>query len=608
VRVPAPSQTTTRHRATAIGVALAAGAAAVLLHRESPALAPPPLCGGAAEAFGALAARVFRDAPAGLWWLHANGVLTAVAVAALVLAARTLAVSWPAAVAAALAFGLLPRFAPIVAPAAPAASALAALTLLALMRLTDPARAERAGRRSRALLWGSLALTPLFLPSAAFPVLVAIVGAGAWRSRRASSRHAIVIGGCVALATIALAAAMAAFAPRLPPSIDTSRSAWSCVLPALRHGPGLFAALTTHVFAPAGIYALALTVLGAFALGLRRDARLAVAIAYAAVVGAAVLWSDRPSDAAAPVVVVMWLVAAVGLEETLRQCRRGVGGRLAAIALVVLLPGLPFSRPAPRMPAEWTPFGQEALSQRSMERVLGAMPNGAVLVRDDAMTDVLLRSLDGTRQRTGKSLRVADRHSSALVAEAGRPRGAVYALPSASSILPLRAFALSDSLLPGLARVHWAGSCDDVGAEWHAVASLGAPGPFAFVASDAASHGPIVVYVASDAPFAGRPIDWPGATARGFSWDVFDRAPDGSEGARQDSFAEDSAPLAGVWRDAPHVARFELWRTPDAPLGLGVDPGTVPIAAMARLRPDAGASQHIAICTMTRYERARVGR
>jgi hypothetical protein len=365
-------------------------------------------------------------------------------------------------------------------------------------------------------------------------------------------------------------------------------------------------AVSTHLFVPAGIYALALAALGAFVLWLRRDVRLAVAMTYAVVVGAAVLWSGQTADALAPAVVSLWLLTAVGLEETLRQCRRGPGGRLAAALLVALLPGLPFARPAPRVPAEWTPFGQDSLSRESMQRVLGAMPDGAVLVRDDAMTDILLRSLGGVSRRTGKSLRIVDRDSTALAAEAARPDAAVYALPSAASVLSLRAFALSNGLLPGLARVRRVGSCDGVTADWRAVLSLTSSRTFALVAGDAASHGPIVLYVASDAPFAARPVDWPGATTRGFSWDVFDRAPDGSELAREGSFAEDAAPRQGLWRDAPHVARLEVWRTPDAPLSLGVDLGATPVAAMARFRPDARADQYVSICTMTHYTRAKI--
>jgi hypothetical protein len=236
------------------------------------------------------------------------------------------------------------------------------------------------------------------------------------------------------------------------------------------------------------------------------------------------------------------------------------------------------------------------------------MPDGAVLVRDDAMTDVLLRSLDGTWQRTGKSLRVVDRDSPALAVEAARPDSAVHALPSAASVLPLHAFALSDGLLPGLTRVRRAGSCDDVTASWREMPSLSSSHLFALAAADAASYGPIVLYVAGNTPFAAQPVAWPGATPRGFSWDVFDRAPGGSEAAREDIFAEDDAPIDGVWRDAPHVARLELWRTPDAPLELGVDLGTTPIASMARIKPDAGAGQRVSVCTMTRYERGRIGR
>ncbi len=601
----------TRHRVLAIGAAVAAGTAAVLLHRESPTLAAPPACASAAEAIGALVARAFRDASAGLWWLHANAVLTAVAVAGLALAARAITASWPAAVSAAIAFGLLPRFAPIVAPAAPAASALAALTLFSLVRFGDVTLADAARAPWQALTWIGLVLTALFLPSATLPIAIAIVGVGLFAPRSMRARSPQGLGALVAVATVALALAMGALAPRLPSSLGASLSVWSCTLPMSGQtisAARVLGAVSTYLFAPAGIYALALAALGAFVLWLRRDVRLAMTIAYAVVVSAAVLWSDRTADALAPAAVSLWLLTAVGLEETLRQCRRGPGGRLAAVLLLALLPGLPFVRPAPRVPAEWTPFGQESLSRESMQRVLGAMPDGAVLVRDDAMTDILLRSLDGVSRRTGKSLRMVDRDSPVLAAEAARRDAAVFALPSAASVLPLRAFALSNGLLPGLARVRRVGSCDGVAADWRTVPALTSSRTFALVAGDAASHGPIVLYVASDAPFAARPVDWPGATTRGFSWDVFDRAPSGSAYARASSFAEDAAPLHGVWRDAPHVARLEIWRTPDAPLDLGVDLGATPVAATARVRPDAGADQHVSVCTTTAYARARIER
>jgi hypothetical protein len=483
------------------------------------------------------------------------------------------------------------------------------LTLFALVRLGDATLGDSVRWRWRALAWGGLALTALFLPSATVPVVIAIVAVGLFLPQRTSSQRSRGLGAIVAVATVALLLAMGALAPHLPPSLDASPSVWSCMLPipgAALSAAHVVSAVSTHLFVPAGIYALALAALGAFVLWLRRDVRLAVAMTYAVVVGAAVLWSGQTADALAPAVVSLWLLTAVGLEETLRQCRRGPGGRLAAALLVALLPGLPFARPAPRVPAEWTPFGQDSLSRESMQRVLGAMPDGAVLVRDDAMTDILLRSLGGVSRRTGKSLRIVDRDSTALAAEAARPDAAVYALPSAASVLSLRAFALSNGLLPGLARVRRVGSCDGVTADWRAVLSLTSSRTFALVAGDAASHGPIVLYVASDAPFAARPVDWPGATTRGFSWDVFDRAPDGSELAREGSFAEDAAPRQGLWRDAPHVARLEVWRTPDAPLSLGVDLGATPVAAMARFRPDARADQYVSICTMTHYTRAKI--
>jgi hypothetical protein len=595
----------------AIGAAVAAGTAAVLLHRESPALVAPPICAGAAEALGALTARVFHDAPVGLWWLRANGGLTAVAVAVLVLTARAMAVSWPSAVSAALAFGLLPRFAPVFAPAARAMSVLAALTLFALARLGDVMIGEARRGRWRALAWSGLALTALVLPSTLVLVVIAIAAVGLFVPWTTPSRQARRAGAVVALAAIVMVLAMGAFAPHLPPSLDASPSAWSCMLPSSGAGISaahLIEAASTHLVAPAGIYALALAALGAFTLWLRRDNRLMIAIAYAALASAAALWSDRTADALAPAVVTLWLLVAVGLDATLCQCRRGPGGRLAALLLVVLLPGLSVARLVPRVSLEWTPYGQESLSRQSMQRVLGAMPAGAVLVRDDAMTDVLLRALDGVWRRSGKSVRVADRDSNAVAAEAARADSAVYALPSASSVLPLRGFALSDGLLPGLARVRRAGGCDALTADWRPMPSLTSIRTFAFVARDAASHGPIVLYVASDAPFAAHPVEWPGATTRGFSWDVFDRAPDGGEIAREGIVAEDAAPLRGVWRNASHVARLELWRTPDAPLDLGVDLGAAPVAAMAHVRPDAGAGQRLSVCTMTPYERARIGR
>jgi hypothetical protein len=277
---------------------------------------------------------------------------------------------------------------------------------------------------------------------------------------------------------------------------------------------------------------------------------------------------------------------------------------------VALLPALQLLPPSERLAPARVPNGHAALSSNGFRHLLAALPDGSVIVREDATTDLLLRAAKASLARDDRSFQSVDRDAARLPTIATGGTSVVVAWPSAQQDLQYAGFQLRPAGIPGArgtAFVHATGSCQPISQAWRDVSATLAPGAFALVAPTAAADGPIVIYASAANAAAPAPIAWPGETTRGFQFTEYNR-PDAADRAREAADeTEDELPPSLQQRIAgARVVRFELWRTPDAPLRLGVRIGGIPTAAVARLRSDA-APQTLRLCAAFPYKIESIG-
>ena len=586
----------TRHRwstrdvAAASARALAIGGVVLVLHRGPAMLAPAAACPGALEGIAIALARLGRSAPLGLWLFGADRVLAVAAVAVFVVLARRSSGAWLAAAAAGLAFAAQPAFAPRLSVFGPASVIVSSAMFLALRYRTPASGMDWP-------VWLGLLGSAVLAPSAALPLaLVAgwhIATAPSGSSRR--WRTAAIVAGALVACVTALEVAM----PGRPPVFTLPTS---CLLPswsvAIRAGA---AEELRSMLTSAGVFACSLAALGAFTrLGALRDRRAWTVVAFA-VVSTAAAWVGR--DAArllAPAMVAFWVLVAVGLTDAVRACRAGIGGRLAAGLLIGLLPLLQLSARAddPRTSAQIAPQGQERLTLQSVAQTLRILPAASAFVVEDATMDLFLRALDGTWQRSGKTLQLVPRRATNVAAVLGHPGTHVFALRAAQAELWRIGFRLAETAFPdvtGVAEVREGGACTVVDSQWRGLPDLPRSSVLALVAETDGEAGPLVIYIASDERPAARALDWPPLTMRGFHETSYDQSADADRARLDTSAREDGVPAGSRVLSAPFVTRLELWRTPGAPNALAVELGAMPIGGLARLRPDA-AVQRLTVC------------
>ena len=108
----------------------------------------------------------------------------------------------------------------------------------------------------------------------------------------------------------------------------------------------------------------------------------------------AVLGPEGPRVVMAPLLVALWLLAAVGLRETTTIAgRRGAWSRVAVAFLLVLVPALQVAR---RQTGERDdrvrPIGHQQATLGQMRAVLNAVPTHVAFVEEDSSFDLLLRA------------------------------------------------------------------------------------------------------------------------------------------------------------------------------------------------------------------------
>lgn len=575
----------------AIGVALASGATAAWINRAGlPPLMDATGCPGLLELAATLTASARPTQPIAAALLAWDAAAAVAAAALLSLAVWRFTASLTAAAGLGVVAAASPLLAPSIAPPGVSASlAIAAGTWIAVL----------SGDRvvSVAAVVAGLALASAVAPSLTIPAALLC-----WLvARRRSSRVLAIAAVAVPLTAVAV---VALSVPALPGQPTNGVSA--CVVPdVVRLGEVIGGVAAT--VGSVGPLLDALAVLGLFTiltsgpsahppladgaatLGLARGARVLLWGWPAAAAVATASQAADPARALAPLLVTLWLVGGVGLGEVSR--RAGSAWRRSAVAaamlgVLVFVHAMPRIRAQPSAAAPPVPLGHSDLSRRDIVLLLSRMPAGAALVSEDAVTDVLLRSIGRDLGRAGISVAVLPRTPEAIAAAlATKP---VVLLPRAQGDLQVRGVELGDEsgpVVPGAARAIRVVPCAAATESWQPVQLSGGTRTFALVSDDESARGPLEIYVGGPEPMETRALEWPRLARRGLYADTYDRSrPDEREALAAESSGEGTASDAPAIT-APHVSRVGVWRVPGAPLALAIEFSTPPSAVLIRQRP-----------------------
>ncbi len=555
----------------------AAGLAGAALTHGASALALPRDCAGLADAALVGLVRLFPATAAG-WMLRISHDLAVVTAAALFWwLASALVPRRSLVTALTLAFTLTPAFVFTLGPT-PLAAMAAALWLLVVVVREDRSSSFRKTLRGLAPLLLLAALAPPLTPAAA-------AASAAWVWLNAPQPPAGRLGlSALAVAAVVVSGALAlSLAPGLPAPFGSQAPGLAqCLLPSwLGWTDGLGPA--TLRLGQSGAIVAGLALLGAFAGRAGAGVAPAVPVAVLALLclPAAAPHPSFATEALAPMLVTLWLLAALGLGDLTRAALNRNTRPVAAAIVVIAIAALGLvERSRGRVAPDDVPLGHETLTRSAVERLVAVLPPDAGLVREDAVTDLLIRSVAGAWQRAGKDLTL-------VAPDPGAVRSAaeshdVYALPRAARALQHQGVRLGEGLgsgVTGSARVLSAVGCDAVDHRWRELPGLGASAAVAFAARDNAARGPVVLYLTGDSPLQPQPLGWPPNTVRGFAFERFDTTVADHRRRLDEELARDGGSPMPSGR---YVLRLELWRTPDAPLVLPVGLGTTMDAAYGR--------------------------
>ena len=575
-------------------IAIAFGVAAWALHRGPPALTAPLACPNVFDAAAVFGARIAPALPLGIELLRANAVLLVLAIAATMTVLRICADSWILTAAVGLAIVAQPILDPRMSPFEPAVLFVAAATFAALLAATRGAD-QPAARRWRGESWLALMVTALAMPRAALP-LAAIAGGLVMTSEGSTgTAQRWIRAGLAAGALEAAALALTALMPGLPSSVGTATGASCFIAPLTARSATNWAAGFRAVLMSTGPFAVGLAALGAFSCVTRFKTRIWPFVAYAILpaMGAASSESGLLSGFATTL-VGFWVCVALGLREIVGACRRGVGGRIAASLLVVLLPVFQISTFTSR-PVPTETYGLERLSLRDLKQLLALLPDHSSLVSEDATTTLLLRGLDGTWQKMGKSLRLAPRDAAGVDLAIAESQTRVFALPSAQLELQLLGFTLVDTDLAGvsgLADVTRGGRCALVKQRWIELPELARASALSIAPSN--PNTAIILYAGSEQRPDPSALNWPPAAREGFGLEIYVTSDQSGHLRFERDGLDDGLPADSAVRRAPFVTRLKLWRTPTAPAVLGVKLGVHPSSVVAHVPADA--PSRVSVC------------
>jgi hypothetical protein len=218
-----------------------------------------------------------------------------------------------------------------------------------------------------------------------------------------------------------------------------------------------------------------------------------------------------------------------------------------------------------------------------MSDIVGALPRGAALVDEDAVTDLLTRALP-SRMRADDRFHFVRRDPAVVADQLRRTR--VFALPRSQRMLRDVGIELTpvSGSVPGLAEIRQAHSCSSLDAEPPTpLAGLAGRDRFSLVAQTDNDRGPLVIFFSSRAPLTPAASGWPAEALRGFHARTFDTSAAPDLDALKAEIAGYNFPTVAWSPDVPYVTRIEMWRTPGAPLALPVSLGGSAGSSVAKL-------------------------
>ncbi len=575
------------------------GPAALVIRGPAGELASAGACPGLLELSSIAALRLNPELAVGplLAVLHAAVIVGALAAFVVLVERRIRHIACAAATG--LAVGLSPLFAgTLTLPTEAAAFGVcAAAGLLAASRFTDRRRPCSATFWLGAglCLAGALTVPPWAAVAAAGVVAVTIV---AWPL--GGQRWVAALAAAGVLVTLVVGALNLS-----RPGLLTASPSWpalrACLTPRPSLAPSLAAAASILWWL--GPFALGLAALGAVVAGERgrwRSGAAGGAAGLACLVLAASARLAAPV-AIAPLAVLLWWCAGVGLERLVAAIGRGPMRYAAAALVLVLLPALETSR---RLNEERDdgvpPRGHGTQTLHAMTSLLNRVSADAAFVDEDATVDLLQRAAVFAGHRKGKPFTVIPSDPAAVAqALAG---GAVYAFPRRQFDLSLRGFVVAPlpaagpglDAIDGIAAVTATRPCRTVGAAWADV--TGASGRIGFSTDAEEMRGPVTMYLGGASAGQPGPDAWPPRTIRGFRFFTFDQ-PSGAASVRLRAEARDvGLPSDHPVLAEPFVLRLTVHRTPRAPLALAVTLNApLPIGA-ARVEPGGVGAGHLRIC------------
>jgi len=569
----------TRSRSIAVFSTCAlSGAAAIWLnHAAPPSLIDAAKCPGLLELTASLAATSRPNLPLatvlGAWHLAA----VALTAAFTALAVWRCTQSLPSVMAIGLVAGASPLMLPSLAPAGATALAVGAAWWFAALGT------GRVGVTAAGALFAAIT------PAMALPMALLT---GAVVRRRAGVRSAaIAVAACLAGAAIALV-----LLPALPGSAAMQESL-GCMIPSPTNA--LTAAFQARAaLSNIGPLALALSALGLFAALFNvvasdvttvsnRRQRLYLAATGLVAIALAAQWPAPNSVRAfAPLIVGLWLLIGRGLGELVGQTGTRRAGGLAVMVVLVAINLEPRVNARPSAAQDRRPLGHELLSRRDLQSILYALPSDSALVAEDAVTDILLRSLSASLTRSHRHFIVAERTPDAIARV--RSVGRVFAFPRAQSELQLRGVHFVDGLtppVPGIAEIAEILPCSTLTTTWLSVPAVTGRTQLAFVTDSDDARGPIVLYTSGPGPIEASPVEWPKLALRGFYTRRYDLAEPVAQRSLAEEIAADNAPAGHVALTGPKLARTELWRVPGAPASLMIEFSSPASTALAAQLP-----------------------
>jgi hypothetical protein len=344
-------------------------------------LADPISCPGLIDLLAIIAIRTWRDVPLGSMLAAGNAVLLVLALLLLARAVHRITSSLIITAAITLAAGTSAVF---IVRLTPSPAAAFVTTIAAWMDILRARREGRAIARARVAL-GSLALMAATVVPFMIPAAILAVGLGL----KFGKVHA-------ALAPIAVLAPSFIVQLALPhgPSTTALSSLQSCVIPYGGMPALIEAGRSFGSVLAANPVVTALAMLGLVSLKrLPRDiTRSLLPLALVAFWGGIVAPGQSPWTIT-PFAIAFWILSATGLAEVWGAVSRTAGGRAGAVALSALIVLLQVVSTNAHRDVNLVNDGHDRLSLTMMGTVVGALPRGAALVKEDAITDLLTRAL-----------------------------------------------------------------------------------------------------------------------------------------------------------------------------------------------------------------------